>query len=156
VRNLPPGAPEKKEKGRKAEVVPKAGLLHYLMMGMVPSHRAAREQYERDALRLLCSDLIQPETREQLAQLLTEYVFADGLNHAVYEAVVGIGAVSARRLKELLPGRLTNLGFPDFELKDFLGRSGGTEDDIDKLFESLLELTEVQPEKGGRALGQSA
>ncbi|MGB7847587.1 MAG: hypothetical protein WBL63_18380 [Candidatus Acidiferrum sp.] len=123
---------------------------------MVPSHRAAREQFERDALRLLCSELILPETRKGLEGLLKEYVFADGLNQAVFEAIVGIGAVPARRLKELLPGRVTNLGFPDFEMKDFLGQDGARENDIDKLFGSLLELIEAQPEKDERALGQSA
>jgi hypothetical protein len=125
------------------------------MMGMLPSHRGAREQFERDALRLLCSDLIQPETRARLAGLLKEYVFVDGLNHAVFEAIVEIGAAPARRLKELLPGRVTILGFPDFELKELLGRSVVREDDIDKLFESLLELTEAQPEDE-KAMGQSA
>ena len=126
------------------------------MMGIVPSHRAAREQFERDAMRLLCSELIDGETRVRLAGLLKGYVFADGLNRAMYEAIVGVGAVTARRLRELLPGRVTNLGFPDFELKEYLGRNGASDEDIDKLFESLLELTEQQPEEGRKAMGQSA
>jgi hypothetical protein len=122
---------------------------------MVSSQRAAREQLERDAIRLLCSDLIQPRTRMQLAGMLKGYVFADGLNHAAYAAIVGVGAVPARRLRELLPGRVTNLGFPDFELKEFLGRNGAM-DDIDKLFENLLELIEAQPGEDKKAMGQSA
>jgi len=126
------------------------------MMAMVQSHRAAREQFERDAIRLLCSDLIEPATRAQLADLLKEYVFVDGMNHVVFEAIVGAGAVPARQLRELLPGRVTNLGFPDFELKEYLGRNGAAEDDIDKLFESLLELTEAKPEEGKKAMGHSA
>lgn len=125
------------------------------MMAIVKSHRATREQFERDALRLLCSDLIEPETRDRLAGLLKNYVFAEDLNHAVYEAVLGVGAVAARRLRELLPGRVTNMGFPDFELKDYLGQSGAT-DDIDRLFEHLLELTDDYPEEGRKAMGQSA
>jgi hypothetical protein len=47
------------------------------------------------------------------------------------------------------------MGFPDFELKEYLGQSGAT-DDIDKLFESLLALTEVYPEQSRKAMGQSA
>ena len=125
------------------------------MMAMIQSQKATREQFERDAMRLLCSELIQPETRGRLAGLLQNYTFGDGLNHAVYEAILGVGAVSAHRLRELLPGRVTNMGFPDFELKDYLGQSGAT-DDIDKLFESLLALTEVLPEENRRAMGQSA
>jgi hypothetical protein len=124
-------------------------------MPVLQSHRAARERSERDAIRLLCSDLIEAGTRVRLTGLLKNYVFVDELNHAVYEAVVGIGAVSARRLRELLPGRVTNLGFPDFELKDYLGRNGET-DDIDRLFEHLLELTDDYPEENRKAIGQSA
>ncbi len=125
------------------------------MMAIIKSHRATREQFERDAIRLLCSDLIEPATRHRLADLLKNYVFTDELNHAVYEALLGIGAVPARRLRELLPGRVTNFGFPDFELKDYLGQSGAT-DDIDKLFEHLLELTDDYPQEGRKAMGQSA
>jgi hypothetical protein len=125
------------------------------MMAMTQSSRAAREQFERDAIRLLCSDLVEPLYREQLASILKNYVFVDDLNDAVYEAIVGAGAVPARRLRELLPGRVTNLGFPDFELRDYLGQSGST-DDIDKLFEHLLELTDEYPDENRKALGHSA
>ncbi len=107
-------------------------------------------------MRLLCSELIDGETRVRLAGLLKCYVFVDGLNRAMYEAIVGVGTVAARRLRELLPGRVTNLGFPDFELKEYLRRNGASDEDIDKLFESLLELTEQQPEEGKKAMGQSA
>ena len=124
-------------------------------MAVVESQRAARERFERDAMRLLCSDLIAAETRERLAGLLRNYVFSKDLNHAVYESIVGVGRVNARRLRELLPGRVTNLGFPDFELKDYLGRNGET-DDIDKLFEHLLELTDEYLEENRKAMGQSA
>ena len=122
---------------------------------MIPSHRATREQFERDAMRLLCSDLVEAETRMRLAGLLKQYEFADLVNEAMYESIVSVGEVSARRLRELLPGRVTNLGFPDFELKDYLGQSGAT-DDVDRLFESLLSLTDPAPQENRKAMGQSA
>jgi|SRR5215467_8497532 len=121
-------------------------------MEEAPSYRAARE---RDALRLLCSDLISPETRVRLAGLLNERSFADDLNRVVYGEILGVGPVSARRLRELLPGRVTLRGFPDFELKEFLAPNGA-EDDIDRLFDSLLDLAEEPPDTGKKALGQSA
>jgi hypothetical protein len=124
-------------------------------MAKINSHRATREEFERDALRLLCSELLEPGPRAQLAELIRNYVFVDGLNHAVYESIVSVGPVSARRLRELLPGRVTNFGFPDFELKDYLGRNGES-DDIDKLFDSLLELTDGYPGEKRKAMGQSA
>ncbi len=124
-------------------------------MAIIKSHRATREEFERDAIRLLCSELIEPGPRARLAELLKNYVFVDDLNHAVYESIMSVGAVPVHRLWELLPGRVTNLGFPDFELRDYLGRNGET-DDIDKLFESLLELTDSYREENRRAMGQSA
>jgi hypothetical protein len=125
------------------------------MMAMRNGNKATREQFERDAMRLLCSELIEPDARQRLAELLKTYRFCDSLNDAVYESILSIGAVPARRLRELLPGRVTNLGFPDFELKEYLGRSSAT-DDIDKLFDHLLDLTEAYPEENRKAMGQSA
>ena len=123
------------------------------MMATIKSHRPTREQFEQDAVPMLCSDLIEPDNREKLAGLLKNYAFADQLNEAVYEAILGVGKVPARRLRELLPGRVTNLGFPDFELKEYLGQSGAT-DDIDTLFEHLLELMGGYPEGDRKAMGQ--
>jgi len=119
------------------------------------SYRELREQIERDALRLLCSDLILPHTRVQLAGMLNERAFGNDLNRVVYEEIVGIGAISVRRLRELLPGRVTLRGFPDFDLNELLGRNGA-DDDVDKLFESLLKLTDEVPREKRKALGQSA
>jgi hypothetical protein len=118
------------------------------------SYGKKRTEAERDALRLFCSDMISPETRLQLTGLLNERAFQDELNKVVYEEIVGVGPVSPRRVRELLPGRVTLRGFPDFELKEFLGP--GTADDLDKLFASLLDLAEEPENKHRNALGQSA
>jgi hypothetical protein len=124
-------------------------------MKKAASYGETREQLERDALRLLCSDLIVPATRVQLAGMLKACAFGNELNRVVFEEIVRADSVSPRRLRELLPGRVTLHGFPDFELKEFLGPSGA-EDDIDKLFESLLELAGEPPAENKKALGQSA
>lgn len=124
-------------------------------MEKLSSYRELRERIERDALRLLCSELIPPDTRAQLAGMLNERAFGSDLNRVVYEEIVGIGPISARRLRELLPGRVTMQGFPDFDLNELLGRNG-TDDDVDKLFESLLKLTDEAPREKRKALGQSA
>jgi hypothetical protein len=124
-------------------------------MGEAPSYKMARGRLERDALRLLCSDLISPDTRVRLAGLLNSRAFHEDLNRVFFEEILGTGPVTARRLRELLPGRVTLRGFPDFELKDFLGNNGAS-DDIDKLFDSLLELNEELPSENTKALGQSA
>jgi len=125
------------------------------MMGMAASYGSSRAHLERDTLRLLCSELIEPETRVRLTSMLRTDMFGDDLNRIVFEEIVRAGAVAARRMKEWLPGRVTLRGFPDFELSELLGQPGAAED-IDKLFESLLELTEQTPREQKKALGQSA
>ena len=125
-------------------------------MAMSVGYNGNRGHAERDALRLLCSDLIAPDTRARLIAMLDPSSFLDELNRVAFEEIVAIGAVSARRLRELLPGRITLRGFPDFDVKDFLGRNTAQDEDIDRLFESLLELTEESRAENTKALGQSA
>src|ERR1700746_2085010 len=126
------------------------------MMGMLTGHKDLREQLEKDTLRLLCSDLIPPAIRMQLSGKLADYRIHQDLNQVVYEEIAALGETPARRLKELLPARMTNRGFPDFEVNEFLGRREGMNDEIDKWFESMLALIDEERTPGGKALGQSA
>lgn len=94
----------------------------------------------RDALRLLCSVLLKPGTRLEICRLLDPGVFQDPLQRVVFEEIRALGAIESRRLREFLPSRVTNRGFPDFDLHDFLAPHEVTEAEIDKLFESALLL----------------
>ena len=124
-------------------------------MWQTANYGSSRAQLERDTLRLLCSELIEPETRVRLTGMLQPELFADALHRTVFEEIERAGTVSTKRMKEWLPGRVTLRGFPDFELSEVLGKNGSAED-IDRLFESLLELTEQGPLIKKKALGQSA
>ena len=126
------------------------------MMAMISGNNDSREYLENDALRLLCSDLIPAATRVRLSGQLSNYRFCRDLARVVYEEITALGETPARRLRELLPARMTNRGFPDYELNQFLGRRKGMDDEIDKWFESLLELIEEHPTPRKKALGQSA
>lgn len=126
------------------------------MTAMISRNNDSREQLEKDALRLLCSDLIPAATRVQLSGQLANYEFCRDLTRVVYEEIALLGDVPAGRLRELLPARMTNRGFPDFELNQFLGRREGMHDEIEKSYESLLELIEEHPTRRKKALGQSA
>ena len=99
-----------------------------------------RLQLERNALRLLCSVLLKPGTRLEICKLLDPGVFQDPLRRVIFEEIRALGAVESRRLRELLPGRVTNRGFPDFDLHDFLAPHEVNETEIDKLFEGALQL----------------
>jgi len=99
---------------------------------------------EQNALRLLCSNLIQPVTRVDLAALLDASVFADPLHRVIFEEICAAGEIPAAHLRALLPARVTNRGFPDFDLSVFLEPSQATEAQIEELYSSVLTLIELR------------
>jgi hypothetical protein len=100
-------------------------------------------QLERDTLRLLCSVLIKSGTRQEICRLLDPAAFQDPLQRAVFEEIRELGAIESRRLRQLLPARVKNRGFPEFDLHEFLAPDQATEQDIEKLFESALRLLDL-------------
>lgn len=99
---------------------------------------------ERDALRLLCSVLIQPVTRLELARLLDPSLFQEIIHRVMFEEIRGMGAVSSPKLRELLPARITIRGFPDFDLREFLSPDFVSAAEIERLFASVLGMIEVR------------
>lgn len=110
----------------------------------LPNKEGWNKQLERKALRLLLSDLLQPATRVELLRLMDEELFADDLHRVVYEEMREMGRVEARKLRELLPARITNRGFPDFDWNDFLGAKVATEKEIEELYASVLRMIEAR------------
>jgi len=92
----------------------------------------------------MCSNLIQPVTRVELAGLLDAALFGNELHRVVFEEIAALGDVPARKLRELLPACVTDRGFPDFDLTEFLGRDQATEAEIEELFASVLSLIELR------------
>jgi len=99
---------------------------------------------ERQALRLLCSNLIRPLTRVELCKLLAPALFQDAVHRVAFEEIQTAGAIPAARLREALPARMTNRGFPDFELGDLLGQNTASESEIEELFLSVLQLIRLR------------
>jgi len=99
---------------------------------------------ERQALRLLCSNLIRPLTRVELCKLLAPALFQDALHRVAFEEIQTAGAIPAARLREALAARITNRGFPDFELRDLLGQHTASESEIEELFLSVLQLIRLR------------
>ena len=102
-----------------------------------------RFELQKNTLRLLCSVLIKSGTRVEICRLLSPGVFQDPLERVVFEEICELGAIDSRRLRELLPARVTNRGFPDFDLQSFLAPHEVTEKEIDQLFESALQLLDM-------------
>ncbi|HEX3117718.1 MAG TPA: hypothetical protein VHP80_01405 [Candidatus Acidoferrum sp.] len=104
---------------------------------------------ERDLLRLLCSILVKPVTRVELCRLIDPEKFIDNTQRIVFEEIRALGAVDAKRLLEVLPTKVTNRGFPDFELDELLTPKLVSEADIEKLFQSALRLIDVDESGDG-------
>jgi hypothetical protein len=102
-----------------------------------------RPLLERNTLRFLCSVLIKDGTRGEICRLLDPSVFQDPLRRVVFEEIRQLGSIDSRRLRELLPARVTNRGFPDFDLQTFLAPHEVGEKEIDQLFESALRLLDL-------------
>jgi hypothetical protein len=106
-------------------------------------HEPDRPQLERNTLRFLCSVLIKGVTRGEICRLLDPEVFQDPLRRVIFEEIRQLGSIDSRRLRELLPARVTNRGFPDFDLREFLAPYKAGEKEIDQLFESALQLLDL-------------
>lgn len=102
-----------------------------------------RHRLECNALRLLCSVLIKPGTRVEICRLLDSRVFQDPLRRVVFEEIRELGAIGSGSLREFLPARLTNRGFPEFDLHEFLAPRQVTEPEIEELFEGVLQLLDL-------------
>lgn len=98
---------------------------------------------ERDTLRLLCSTSITPETRAAFCKLLRSENFIEPMQRVLFEEIAALGAVDSEQLPRLLPSRLTNRGFPDFDLEDVLNPKLVTAIEIARLFESVLRLIQA-------------
>jgi hypothetical protein len=98
---------------------------------------------ERDLLRLLCSVLVKPVTRVELCRLIDPAKFVEPLQRVIFEEIRALGAIDAKRLLQSLPARVTNRGFPDFEMNDLLTPKLVSEQDIERLFQSALRLIEI-------------
>ena len=87
---------------------------------MKPSRPAeVQEKAEWRLLQLLCDAELEPALRAQLCAKLTPEHFTEITHRIIFEEIRVVSAaghpVSARHLREHLPGRVTARGFPDLE-----------------------------------------
>ena len=110
---------------------------------MNASHVTEHIEMERETLRLLCSVLLKPRTRVEICRLLDSSKFLEPLQRILFEEIRALGPIDAKQLLELLPARVTNRGFPDFDLQDLLSPKLVSEEQIERLFHSALHLMDI-------------
>jgi hypothetical protein len=73
---------------------------------------------EKLALRLLCAGTSQGIVRGGLIPMLRGYLWQNTLHRAIFNALVSIPSESPELLRQLLPAKLTRMGFPDVEWEE--------------------------------------
>jgi hypothetical protein len=73
---------------------------------------------EKFVLRLLCAGTSEGVVREGLVPLLRGYRWQSTLHRAIFDAIVAIPSESPELLRQLLPAKLTRMGFPDVEWEE--------------------------------------
>lgn len=76
-------------------------------------------ELERLAIRVLCQGTPQGSVREIVIPLLRDYRWQSPLHQAVFKALVAIPSDDLSVLRDLLPAKLTRMGFPDVEWEEF-------------------------------------
>ena len=99
---------------------------------------AALLQLEKLVLRLLCSGTAQGSIKETLPPLLRGYHWKSTLHRAIFNAIAAIPSDDPETLRQLLPAKLTRMGFPDVEWDEILSPSSLTRDEAIALVQQLL------------------
>ncbi|HET9176818.1 MAG TPA: hypothetical protein VFQ24_00495 [Terriglobia bacterium] len=74
--------------------------------------------FEKFVLRLLCAGTSQGPLRASLIPLVQSYAWSSALHRAIFRAVVSIPSDDLALLRQLLPAKLTRMGFPDVEWEE--------------------------------------
>lgn len=74
---------------------------------------------ERLVLRVLCLGTSQGSVKEAAVPLLRGYHWRVPLHEVIFNAVVAIPSDDPVVLRQLLPAKLTRMGFPDVEWEEF-------------------------------------
>jgi hypothetical protein len=74
---------------------------------------------EKLILRVLCLGTPQGHIKEVLAPLLVDYHWGSQLHQVIFSAVAAIPSDDPSVIRQLLPAKLTRMGFPDIEWEEF-------------------------------------
>lgn len=94
-------------------------LEHLRCLSCSRSALMADMDHEITALRVLCLGTPQGSVKEIARSLLAAYCWHNALHQAVWEALTSLTSENPELLRQLLPAKLTCLGFPDVEWGEF-------------------------------------
>lgn len=79
---------------------------------------------EKQVLQVMCVGTPQGPAKRLLAPLLFEYKWQSELHHAIFDALAAVPADEPAMLRQLLPAKLTRMGFPDIEWDELFAPAG--------------------------------
>jgi len=87
------------------------------------------QQIELLTLRVLCLGTPQGSVKEIGRSLLRDYRWHNAFHEAVWNALYSLPSENPEVLRQLLPAKLTRLGFPDVEWEEFFAPHSLSQDE---------------------------
>ena len=84
---------------------------------------------EKLILRVLCAGTPQGSVKDTLPPLLQAYKWQSTLHRAIFNAIVAFPSDNPKVLRQLLPAKLTRMGFPDVEWDEIFAPPSLSKDD---------------------------
>jgi hypothetical protein len=92
---------------------PTLGRISFVAIASAPMGKDL--DLEKLVLRLFCTGTLQGAARDALVPPLRGYAWRSSLHQAIFDAVLATPSSDPELLRQLLPAKLTRMGFPDVE-----------------------------------------
>lgn len=93
---------------------------------------------EKIVLRLLCAGTPEGAVRDALIPMIRDYAWRSTLHHAIFDAVRAAPSSDPRILCQLLPAKLTRMGFPDVDWDEIFSQPSTSRDEAIAIVQKLL------------------
>ncbi len=98
-----------------------------------------RLRAEREVLRALCQNAVRSDVLDKSIALFAHYHFLEPAHQVLFEALRDLGGTGTRQIRELLPVRVNNRGFPDMDLEPLFASSSLTTKQLFALLRALRD-----------------
>jgi hypothetical protein len=96
---------------------------------------------EKLALCFLCAGTLEGAVRDVLVPLLRAYQWQCSLHQALFDAIAAVPSEDPQLFRQLLPAKLTRMGFPDVEWEEFFAPPSVAKEEAIALIRQMLAGT---------------
>ena len=104
-------------------------------------HEVDRVNLERKVLQALCQRAWEESTRESARKALATYRWREPMHQAIFLALKRLGD-NPELIRDHLPGQLTRMGFPDFDLQEIFLQDAPSQEESEDLIRRLTATSE--------------